>query len=135
VDTLTQPPHQKTTCSTRAIPSADSPLKESTNPPSSPTRCDAAGIAGIRKGPAETEPFCRFAVPCREQARASIKKRKPEFDKPKLLARIGAFCPITGHYANAQRVSMPVDSKSSVILVGPFQLAALSIFLLERNMH
>jgi hypothetical protein len=51
-------------------------------------------IAGIRKGPAETEPFCRFAVPCREQARASIKKRKPEFDKPKLSPRTGAFCPI-----------------------------------------
>jgi hypothetical protein len=63
-------------------------------PAVTPYKTRAAVIAGIRKGPAETEPFCRFAVPCREQARASIKKRKPEFDKPKLSPRTGAFCPI-----------------------------------------
>jgi len=58
----------------RAIPSAGSPLKEifEHEPAVTLYEMRPAVITGIRKGPAETEPFCRFAVPCREQARASI---------------------------------------------------------------
>jgi hypothetical protein len=64
-----------------------------------------------RKGPAEARPSVSKRNQVGRKSAAVIFRGKRQLDKPKLSARTSAFCLITSHYANVQRVSMPLDSK------------------------